>query len=194
LLKFQPGAFPIFLVLFGLASVSAQTRSPEAPAGRNQIFGGYSFFSNSFNGHSTYGSHQPLNGWNASFAAPLSPRFSIKVDASGYYGNSLGSPQHPLFFLGGMQYNKHFGKETAFLQALAGYGHLNSNWWGGLAPGKTNSFSTVGGGGLDTPLSPRLAFRVEGGLQYADFTIPDDQIRSLPNYFARISTGLVWRF
>jgi hypothetical protein len=44
-------------------------------------------------------------------------------------------------------------------------------------------------------MSARLAFRVQADLQYANFTIPtNDQIHSLPNYFARISAGPVFRF
>jgi hypothetical protein len=100
----------------------------------------------------------------------------------------------PLFFLGGLQYNKHFGKETAFVQGLAGFGHINSDYRGGLARPTTNSFVGGGGGGLDTPFTPHLSFRVKADFIYANFTIPDNQIHDQPNYFAHISTGLVWRF
>ena len=175
--------------------VVAQAQALDQPRrGGYAVFTGYSFFSNSFNGHSTGTSYQPLNGWEVSFDAPVSRRFNLLVDGSGYYGTSLGSPQHPIFILGGLQYNRQFGKETAFLQGLGGLGHINSDFWGGLAHPTTNSFVGSGGGGLDTPITPHLAFRVKADFIYANFTIPDNQIHNQPNYFARISTGLVWRF
>jgi hypothetical protein len=55
------------------------------------------------------------------------------------------------------------------------------------------------GGGADTPISRRLAIRVEGGFQHTDFALVQSvanpfpyRIPGLPNYFGRISTGLVW--
>jgi hypothetical protein len=169
---------------------TADQANPE----RKEFFAGYSFLSNSFNGHSSFASHQPLNGWELSFAAPVSRRLSFKASANGYYGTSLGSPQRPIFILCGAAYSKHFGREVGFVEGLAGLGLLNKDWWGGEVPGATKSFAGSAGGGLDTPLTKRLAFRVQGGLLYAHFTINDSQIHGLPNYFARISSGLVWRF
>jgi hypothetical protein len=166
----------------------------EKHRGGNEFFAGYSFLSNSFNGHSSATSHQPLSGWEAAFAVPVSRALRVKVEADGYYGTSLDSPQRPTFFLGGLAGAKHFGKEVGFVEGLAGLGILNSDWWGGEVHGATTSFVARTGGGLDTPLSHRLAFRLQGGMLYANFTIKDNQIHSLPHYFARISTGLVWRF
>lgn len=188
---------PIAAVLLSIAlpSTLAAQAVDTATGGRGyQLFGGYSFLSNSFNGHDSATSHQPLNGWDVAFSAGASRGLSVKVDASGYYGTSLGSPQHPIFVLGGAQYSRPFGRESAFVEGLAGVGHLNSDWWGGEIPGHTFSFAGVAGGGLDRQITPRISFRLEGDLLYANFTIPDNQIHGLPNYFARISTGLVWRF
>lgn len=157
--------------------------------GPYEVLAGYSFFSNSFNT-----SFQPLNGWEASFGAPASRRINLVLDGSGYYGTSLGSPQHPIFILGGLQYSRQFRKQTGFLEGLGGIGHINSDFWGGLAHPTTYSFVGGGGGGLDTLITPRFAFRIKADFIYANFTIPDNQIHDQPNYFARISTGLVWRF
>ena len=176
-------------VIFPDHSVARAQAVDQPRRGENEVFTGYSFFSNSFNT-----SYQPLNGWEVSFGIPVSRRFNFVVDGSGYYGTSLGSPQHPIFVLGGVQCNRHFGKETAFLQGMGGLGHINSDFWGGLAHPTTNSFVGGGGGGLDTPITSRLAFRVKADFIYTNFTIPDNQIHNQPNYFARISTGLVWRF
>ena len=186
----------LMLLSPGIAEhLAAQAQSvDEANPGRKEFFAGYSFLSNSFNGHDSFASRQPLNGWELSFAAAVSRRLSFKVAADGYYGTSLESPQRPIFILGGAGYSKHFGKEAGFVEGLAGMGLLNSDWWGGAVPGATRSFAGSVGGGLDTPLTKRLAFRVQAALLYANFTINDNQIRGLPNYFARISTGLVWRF
>ncbi len=184
----------IALCLASALAAPAQTTSPNAPASRNQLFVGYGFFSNSFNGHSTGQSFTPLNGWNAAFAAPLTRNLAIKVDAAGYYGTSLGSPQHPLFFMVGPQYSRHLGRDTVFVDGLVGLGHINSNFWGGDAKPSTNSFTFAGDGGIDFPVSSRIAFRVQGGYQFADFNIPDNQIHNQPRNFARISTGVVWHF
>lgn len=188
----------IATVLLGIALPSMLTaqEAGSAPSDgrRYELFGGYSFLSNSFNGHDSYTSRQPLNGWDVAFTARASRRLSVKVDASGYYGTSLGSPQRPIFVLGGGQYSRRFGKESAFIEGLAGIGHLNSDWWGGEIPGHTVSFAGLAGGGLDRQITPRISFRLEGDLLYTNFTIADDQIHGLPNYFASISTGLVWRF
>ena len=185
----------LILLLVSTASVFSQAASSTESRQGNQLFVGYSFFSNSFNGHASATSHTPLNGWEASFTHPLSGALRLKFDESGYYGTSLSSPQHPLFFLGGVEYVRPLGKASFFLEGLGGYGHLNSDWWGGEGPATTSSFTAVGGGGIDTRMSARLAFRVQADLQYANFTIPtNDQIHSLPNYFARISAGPVFRF
>ncbi|HEX4007129.1 MAG TPA: hypothetical protein VHX60_13220 [Acidobacteriaceae bacterium] len=172
----------------------AQAPGTADTVGRGyKLFGGYSFLSNSFH-HTSGTSYQPLNGWDASITGPLTSRVGLKLEASGYYGTNSGSPQHPLFFLGGGEYSRRVGRETVFAEGLAGLGHLNANWWGGEFPGKTISFAADAGGGLDTPLGPRLALRIQGDFQYSNFTVPDNQIHGLPNYFARLITGFVWRF
>ena len=188
--------FRLVLILAGIANhLAAQAQTAdEASRTPKELFTGYSFFSNSFNGHQSDPSHQPLNGWEVSFAKPFTSRLSYKIEADGYYGTSFQAPQRPIFLLGGAAYTKRLGKEAGFVEGLAGLGLLNSDWWGGEVPGATKSFAGSAGGGVDTPLTKRLAFRVEGVFVYANFTINDNQIHGLPNYFARISSGLVWRF
>lgn len=179
----------------GARSGRAQTQpSPETQESRYEVFGGYSLLSNSFNGHASAPSRQPLNGWDAAAEVPVALHWDIKVEAAGYYGTSLGSPQHPLFVLGGAAWNHHFGKEVVFVEGLAGLGHLNADWWGGEGPAKTNSFAADAGGGLDIPLRSRLAWRIQGDFQFSNFTIPNDQIHDLPNFFGRVTTGVVWHF
>jgi hypothetical protein len=49
-----------------------------------QIYGGYSRFSNSFNG--VPGSEKPLQGWDASAAFPDWHHLRFKLDVSGFTG------------------------------------------------------------------------------------------------------------
>ena len=76
--------------------------SGAASYNRYDLFGGYSFLSNSFAHRSGDTSLAPLNGWDAGVAFrawhdldPNRPwhRLGIKTDVSGYYGTSLDSQQ-----------------------------------------------------------------------------------------------------
>ncbi len=168
---------------------------------RYQLFGGYSFLSNSINGVS--GSHQPLNGYEFAFAIPPWHDLRFKLNAFQYRGTNLGAAEQPYFIMAGGQYGRNFGREAAFVEAMAGEGNVNANWGANKTIGDTASFSAVLGGGVDTPLSPHFAFRVQGDFQYAyfkqnatfDLAIGRPiYVAGLPNYFGRICTGLVWRF
>lgn len=173
---------------------SAQTTAPE----RYQLFGGYSYLSNSLNGVS--GHQQSLNGWDTSFAIRPWHDLRFKLAAFGYHGTNLGAAEHPYFVMGGGQYGRYFGREGAFVEALGGVGNVNKNWGANGAIGDSASFSAILGGGLDTPISRRFAIRVEGDLQYAyfqenaKFVNAPTYVPGLPNFFGRFSAGLVWRF
>jgi len=188
----------LFLLIAMLCFSPVLHTQPQARA-RYQIYGGYSLLSNSFNG--VPGSRRPLNGWDGSVAFPPWHSLRFKIDASGYRGGNLGAQQHAFFILGGGQYSWHFGKEAVFVEGLAGDGGLNRYWGANQSPGETASFSTLFGGGLDTPLTRHFAFRVEGGYQWANFalvqsvsTLVPYRIPGLPNNFGRISAGCVWSF
>jgi len=170
----------------------------EAPA-RYQVYGGYSYLSNSLNG--VTGSHHALNGFDASVAFSSWHRLRFKIDTSGYFGTSLGSPQHPYFILGGGQYTWRIGRESVFVDGLAGVGGANKTWAANGAIGQTASFASLVGGGLDTPLKRHIALRVDGGFQYSYFALIKPapnltpyRIAGLPTNFGRISSGLVWQF
>lgn len=191
---------PVLFRLAGLAALllpvcSAQTTAPE----RYQIFGGYSYLSNSLNGVS--GHQQSLNGWDTSFAIRPWHDLRFKLAAFGYQGTNQGGVEHPYFVMGGGQYGRYFGREGAFVEALGGVGNVNKNWGTNGKIGDSASFSAIMGGGLDMPVSRRFAIRVEGDLQYAYFKedlralngVPT-YVPGLPIFFGRFSTGLVWRF
>jgi hypothetical protein len=183
--------------LFVAATLHAQTDFSR----RYQLFGGYSFLSNSLNGVS--GSHQPLNGYEIAFAIPPWHSLRYKMNFFQYHGTNLGATEHPYFVLAGGQYGRNFGREAAFVEALAGVANVNADWGANKTIGQTASFSAILGGGLDTPLSPRLAIRVQGDYQYAYFKqaasrVPlsgvPTYVPGLPTNFGRFSTGLLWRF
>jgi hypothetical protein len=168
----------------------------EAPA-RYQIYGGYSYLSNSLNG--VTGSHHPLNGFDATVAFSSWHRLRFKIDVSGYRGTNLGSPQNPYFILGGGQYTWRIKRESLFVDGLAGVAGANKTWAAAGATGQTASFASLVGGGLDTRLTRRIAFRVDGGFQYSYFALSDKRlvpyrIAGLPTNFGRVSSGLVWQF
>jgi hypothetical protein len=185
---------PVIALLCILTALHAQSGAPA----RHQLYGGYSFFSNSING--VPGSRQPLNGWDASMAFFSWHNLRFKIDVSAYRGTNLGAPQHPLFLMGGGQYSRRIGKESVFAEAMLGEAGMNSNWGANQQIGYTASITTFAGGGLDTPLSRHFKFRVSGGLQYAYFNLGGPHIINpyrapgLPSNFGRVTSGLVWQF
>jgi len=195
-------------LLFAAPAVFGQETSL---VNRYQMYGGYSWLSNSINGVS--GAHQGLNGWEYAFAIPPWHDLRFKLNAFSYRGTNLGAAQHPYFIMGGGQYGKTFGRESPFVEVMFGVGNTGKADWGAnneathLAayPGDTASFAMNLGGGLDTPISRSFAIRVQGDLQYSYFQqfeklvgVPPHRtpvyVPNLPNYFGRVSTGIVWRF
>jgi hypothetical protein len=176
---------------------SALFAQSDAPR-RFQLYGGYSFLSNSLNGVTGY--HQGLSGFDASLAVPPWRRLRFKVDFASYRGTNLGAPQHPYFIFAGGQYSVHIRKEAIYAEALIGEGGANQTWAAGNAIGQTASFASLVGGGFDTPLTRRIAFRVSAGYQYSYFALqyPHTEvpyrIPGLPTNFGRLSSGLVWKF
>lgn len=167
---------------------------PSAPF---QISAGVTRLSNSFNG--VPGARHALEGWDAAAALRSWHGLRFKVDVFKLNGTNQGAPQNAIFILGGGQYEHFFRREGLFGEALFGDGGLNRNWGPKAGPGNTASFSTLLGGGLDTPLGRHFALRVEGDFQWANFALVEPkplnapyEIPGLPNYFARISTGLLW--
>jgi hypothetical protein len=185
--------------LIALLCLSAALHAQSGGPARFQIYGGYAFLSNSFNG--VPGSRQPLNGWDAAVAFPSWHRVRFEVDITSYRGTNLGAPQHAVSILGGVQYTWQFKRESVFVEGLGGDIGLNKNWGAAQAPGGTASFSTLAGGGLDSRLARHVAFRVSGGFQWSNFALIGPapllvpyRIAGLPTNFGRISTGIVWQF
>jgi hypothetical protein len=185
---------PLIAMLCLSGALHAQNQSPPA---RFQVYGGYAYLSNSING--VPGSQQALNGWNATVAFGQWHNLRFKIDVSGYMGTNAGAPQHPYFIMGGAQYSHRLGRETVFVEGMGGDGGINKNWGAGATTGETASFAALMGGGLDTPLTRHMAFRVSGGYQYSYFALVGKDLNpyrspGLPTNFGRLSSGLVFQF
>lgn len=197
-MRIQP--FLLMALLSACAIGSAQSQ-PSPPI---QIYGEYSWLSNSLNG--VPGAHQSLNGFNAGVAFPRWHHLRFKLDYSMYRGVNLGDPQHPYFIQGGGQYEGSIGRERFYAEALVGEGGANGTWFSthtaGYQNGNPGSLASLGeflGGGADTPMGSRIAFRIEGGVQHSNFVpvspLPKGQpyhLDGIPNYFGRLSAGIVW--
>ncbi len=162
-----------------------------------QIYVGFTSLSNSFNG--VPGSRQPLLGWEAAVEFPAWHHLRPKLDYAAFNGTNLGAPQHAFFITAGGEYDYNVGKETVFGEALFGDVGLNQNWGANGSPGSSASFTTLFGGGIDTPVSKHFAIRFDGGYQYTNFYLFQSlsfkypyRIPGLPNNFGRFSTGLIW--
>ncbi|MGB7266928.1 MAG: hypothetical protein WBC92_15545 [Terracidiphilus sp.] len=188
---------PFLLIAVACLSSVLFAQSEKSP--HYQLYGGYTFLSNSING--VPGAHQPLNGIDVSFAFPPWHSLRFKMEVPVYIGTNLNAPQHVYFILAGWQFGHRIGKEYVFVEGLAGTGGINRNWGANASTGETASFSTMLGGGLDTPIARHISFRVSGGYEWANFalappTLPNIPYRipGLPNNFGRVSSGIVWQF
>lgn len=193
----------VFLVVIALVCMPVALRAQSEAAqsdtlAHHQLYGGYSYFSNSING--VPGSRQPLNGWEAALAFFSWHDLRFKIDVASYRGTNLGAPQQPLFMMGGAQYSRRIKRESVFAEAMLGEAGMNPDWGANKAIGYTASIATFAGGGLDTPISRRFSFRVNGGIQYAYFNLGGPHVANpyrlpgMPTKFGRVSSGLVWKF
>ena len=105
---------PLILLLSCACALFAQQEAPS----HHEIYGGYTFLSNSFNG--VPGSRQPLNGWDASVVLNAWRGVRFKAETFGYTGTNLGAPQSPVFILAGCQFARRLGRESVFFEGLAG--------------------------------------------------------------------------
>jgi len=179
-----------------LACTLALHAQSQAPS-RCEIYGGYSFLSNSLDG--VPGAHHALNGWDVSAAFFDWHGLRFKLDTYGYIGSNLGASQNMTFILGGAEYSHRLRSESVFIEALGGDGGAAKYWGPHGEQGNTAAFSTLLGGGLDTPINRRISFRAQADFQYAYFALVSNlpvpqPLPAVPRFFGRISTGIVWRF
>ena len=193
-----------YLLLLALLCPSINAAAQSRPSPPLQIYAGYSWLSNSFNG--VPDSRQALNGWNAGLAFPDWHHLRFKLDYSMFRGINKGDPQNAFLIMGGGQYEATFHRERFYAQALLGEAGVNGTWFStntaGYKNGNTGSLASLAevlGGGFDTPIGLHFAIRVEGGVQHTNFVpigpLPVGQpyhLAGIPNYFPRLSTGIVW--
>lgn len=201
-----------FLVLAALLCSSCVLVAQAAPEARAaletrgaehyQLYAGYSYLSNSFNG--VPGHRQSLNGWDLSLAFPYIWRgLRFKADYTKFNGSNYGGKQDSFALTGGFQYEHKIWRETAFGELMAGDIGIGKYWGPNGARGQTASFTTIMGGGLDTPISRRFAIRASGDFVYSNFYLQNEipqyynrpvDFPGKPNYFGRVTAGLVWKF
>ncbi len=187
-----------FFSLIALTCLSAALHAQTERPFHYQLYGGYTFLSNSPDG--VPGAHQPLNGWDGSLGFFSWHGLRFKLETYGYRGTNLSASQNAYYILGGGQYNRRVGREWIFAEALFGDAGINRYWGPNQLAGDTASFTYLFGGGLDTPINRRFSFRAVADYQWTNFSLVNltTQIPytypGLPSNFARISSGLVWQF
>jgi hypothetical protein len=200
-MRYRLSAFLALLCLSVMAHAQvAPALHESSDAERYQFYAGYAYQSNTFNG--VPGHRQSLNGWEASLAFPrMWHELRFKMDTTQYRGNNYGAPQNAYYILGGFQYGHKIGHETLFGETLAGDIGINQNWGPQAHVGMTASFTTVMGGGVDTPISRHLAIRVGGDWVYENFALivattdtAPYRVSGLPNFFGKANAGVVWKF
>jgi hypothetical protein len=163
-----------------------------------RLYGGFSYFSNSFN--AAPGTRSSLLGWDSGAEFPAWRNLRFKLDFSGTTGTNGGASQEGMFFLAGGEYEHALWRERVFAHALVGDIGITRNWGPNSAPGMTASFAVLLGGGIDTPISRHFAWRAEGDLQHTNLDLVDPANRALPfnspgllpRYMGRFTTSLVW--
>jgi len=172
---------------------SAQSRN--APP--YEIYAGYAWQSNTFNGLPGY--KQGMNGWQAGVGFPAWHGLRARVEFSQFTGNNLGANEKVFAITGGGQYEHAVGREKLFVDAMFGDVAMNRYWGPGGGPGETASFTTMLGGGGDTPVSHHLALRIEGDWRNENLALIKSvtsttpyRVPGLPQNFAVLSTSLVW--
>jgi hypothetical protein len=121
---------------------------------------------------------------------------SISFEALGVYGTNLGASQIEHSLLIGPQWSRHAGKETLFVHGLAGIGFINRDAipYDNSSASSNVTFAALAGGGLDTPITPHLAYRIEGDYLRSQYGSNSDQIHNLHGNFAHFTTGIMIHF
>jgi hypothetical protein len=184
----------IGFILFSLFLLPTPA-SAQAPT-RVNVFGGYSYYNTDLSPlgrASTY-------GWEGTLEVKAFHWVSIVGDMDTHYGTQA-FPLCQTFptsghvcstytadiiernFLGGPRLSLQMGNFRPFVELLAGDAHVNA----GAFAGTDDSFASGLGGGVDSNLTHRFAWRVQADYIHTQFF-------SAHQNTARVSTGLVLRF
>lgn len=162
-----------------------------------RIYGGATYFSNSYNGVPS--AHSSLLGWDSAVEFPAWHAIRFKMDVSGTTGENGGASQRSFFVLGGAQFEHALGPERLFAHALVGDAGLTRYWGPDSNPGMTATFAVLLGGGIDTPVTRHFAIRLQGDMEHTNLDLVKSatiaipyQSPGLPRFIARFSTGVIW--
>ena len=186
------------LLLLLLVAISVrlcgQTAQPRNDKSSMDIYAGGTFAVDSYGNNQDRTNNGSAVGWEGALDLRRVfhlPALGVTVDGSGYYGQHA----HAYFILAGPQLSGSIGRETIFVHGLVGGAHLNGG--SNLFPLMSNvTFAEAAGGGADTALTQRLAWRVAGDYLHTSFTAggqETNQLQLVHNNF-RVSTGIVFRF
>jgi hypothetical protein len=184
------------VLITSLFSVRQLCSQETSHGGEGELYAGYGFLSDSFNDYAEEFSATPMNGWDAAMTLHAKGTLSISVEAMGFYATNLDASQFEHTVLVGPQWSRRAGKESLFAHGLIGMGFINSGAipFDNSSPSSNVTFAALAGGGLDTPISPHLAWRIEGDYLRCEFGSKSDQIHNLRGNFAHFTTGIVFRF
>ena len=176
----KPTIAALFCLIASVASLGQDY--PKA-----EVYGGYSYVNIDTNGLT---SRQSANGWEASIAGSFSRWFAVEGDFGGFYKTyseaGVEVKVTDYFFAGGPRINV----RPLFIHALIGGDHLT-----GSSSGESlsqDSFAGAFGGGVEWPVSRRLAVR--GGV---DYVFTRHNILGGPSYTqnnVRVGAGIVYVF
>lgn len=191
------GRTALVVSTFSLTLVSPQTFAQTAGPPPYEIYAGYLWQSNYFNG--LPGARNGMNGWQAGVGFPAWHNLRPRVEYSRISGSNLGADEQVFAVMGGGQYEHAVGRERLFVNAMFGDLGMNRYWGPQGTPGESASFTTSLGGGFDTPINRHFAVRVETDwrnenlalIKAVNATTPY-RVSGLPQNFALISTSLVW--
>ncbi|HET7103670.1 MAG TPA: outer membrane beta-barrel protein [Terracidiphilus sp.] len=156
------------------------------PAANAQFHSGDAFVGFSRTGTDTfYPTVGGLNGWEASVHFKLKPLLGIEGDFAHYGLGSNASVPRTTTVMAGPRITVPLGALSVFAHGLVGGEHSSNS--GGFKISES-AFSYAVGGGLDVPLAPFFAWRVQGDRISAPSLSPDG---GTP---ARLATGIVLRF
>lgn len=201
--------FLLLIVSLGpiCAPALAKVPMPWSAVPPNELYGGYSYVTQSYDQTQDNSISGGMNGWQGSFKMRVLPWVGLKFDASGYYAQHQYTNPRTYFFLAGPQVSQHFGRYNVFVHGMVGIAHLNGgSQQGSFVPSASNnvgfplvskfSLAAAIGGGVDRAFNHFLAWRITGDFLHTNFTpsgYAQNQLQ-LVSRDGRISTGPVFRF
>jgi len=179
-MRISKSIFPVFFLLLSSFLL------PVSPPARAQVPKGDVYLGYTRTGNNTfYAGAGGLNGWEGAFHLKLhKPFLGIEGDVSHYgLGANSSIPRTTTFIVGPRITVGALGPKV-FAHALLGGEHSANS--GGTVSGGAIAYAL--GGGLDVPIVPFFAWRVEGDYIHA---VNHSPANGTP---ARFGTGLVFRF